>query len=102
MVREECYDRIFNKKIGSMEFIMVALCMNDFVYMPFDENLFFHKEHMATFAVITDMLGILIIYYTFNKLKEINLEFQEIMDNNIIKMSRFAIRLNDVKLDKTT
>lgn len=76
--------------------------MNDFVYMPFDESVFFHKEHMATFAVVTDMVGIIIIFYTFNKLKEINMEYQEIMDNNIIKMSRFAIRINDVLLDKTT
>ena len=102
MVREECYDRIFNKKISSMEFIAVALCMNDFVYMPFDESVYFHKEHMATFAVVTDMVSIIIIFYTFNKLKEINMEYQEIMDNNIIKMSRFAIRINDILLDKTT
>jgi len=57
---------------------------------------------MATFAVVTDMVSIIIIFYTFNKLKEINMEYQEIMDNNIIKMSRFAIRINDILLDKTT
>lgn len=50
---------------------------------------------------MTDIISILIVYYIFNKLKDINLEYQEIMDNNIIKMSRFAIRINNVRLDKT-
>lgn len=58
-----------------MEFIMVALCMNDFVYLPFDESMYFHKEYMATFAVITDIVGVIVIYYTFNKLKEMNMEY---------------------------
>ena len=42
------------------------------------------------------------MYYIFNKLKDLNNEYQEIMDNNIIKTSKFTIRINDVILDKTT
>ena len=48
------------------------------------------------------MLGVIVLYYIFNKLKDINNEYQEIMDNNIIKVSKFTIRVNDVILDKTT
>ena len=53
-------------------------------------------------AVILDILSIVMVYYICNKLNDINLEYTEIMDNNIVKMSKFAIRLNNVKLDKTT
>lgn len=68
--------------------------------MPYLE-IKFHKLHLGTYAVMTDIISILIVYYIFNKLKDINLEYQEIMDNNIIIMSRFAIRINNVRLDKT-
>lgn len=61
-----------------------------------------HIHNLGTIAVITDILSIILSYYIFNKLKLINKEYQEIMDNNIIKMSKFAIRINNLKLDKTT
>lgn len=61
-----------------------------------------HKLHIGTIAVIADIISILVVYYMFGKLKDFNSEYQEIMDNNVIKMSKFALRMNDVKLDKTT
>ena len=34
--------------------------------------------------------------------KTINKEFLGIMDDNLIKMSKFTVQINDLKLDKTT
>lgn len=76
--------------------------MVDRVKMPLVKNLRLHKLHVATLAVVADIVSILIVYYFFGKLKDFNGEYQDIMDNNIIKMSKFALRMNDVKLDKTT
>lgn len=104
MISDNCYDRIFNKHITSIEWIIVAKCMNDQVQLPLttSKNFKFHKIHLGTFAVFCDMLGVIVMYYIFNKLKDLNNEYQEIMDNNIIKTSKFTIRINDVILDKTT
>ena len=82
--------------------IFVINCVNDYIYLPHSEHYLFHKWHLGTFAVVTDIIGILVVYYVFNKLKEINLDYQQIMDNNIIKMSDFGIRINNILLDKTT
>ena len=101
MISDSCYNRIYNVKISSIEFIMVAACTNDYVHLPFGD-VTLHIHNLGTIAVITDILSILLSYYIFNKLKLINKEYQEIMDNNIIKMSKFAIRINNIKLDKTT
>lgn len=102
MISGKCYNRIYNRKITSVEFIIEASCVADFVKMPFVEDVPpVHKLHVGTLAVVADILSILIVYYVFGKLKDFNTEYQDIMDNNIIKMSKFAIRINEVKLDKT-
>ena len=101
MISDACYNRIYNDQVTSIEFVFVAHCANDLLMIPFTSESF-HKWHLGTFAVVLDILSVLVVYYVFNKLKEINLEYQEIMDNNIIKMSKFAIRINDLLLDKTT
>ena len=102
MVSDNCYNRIYNQKITSIEFIMVSTCYADFVTVPLLKDFYIHKLTLGTLAVVVDILSILIVYYMFGKLKDFNNEFQEIMDNNVIKMSKFTIRLNDIKLDKTT
>ena len=81
---------------------MVAKCMSDFVNVPLYPELRLHKLNLGSAAVILDIISVLVIYYLFNKLKDINYEYQEIMDNNIIKMSKFTIRLNGLKLSKNT
>ena len=35
MISDRCYDRIYNRKITSIEYVLVAKCMNDFVEFPF-------------------------------------------------------------------
>ena len=74
--------------------------MNDYVQVPFWKKI--HKLHLGTFAVLCDILSIFVVYYIFNKLKDLTQEYQEILDNNIIKMSKFALQINNIRLDKTT
>ena len=88
-------------KKSSIEFIILATCTNDYVHFPFGD-VTLHIHNLGTISVITDILRIFLSYYIFNKLKLINKEYQEIMDNNIIKMSKIFIRINNIKFDKTS
>ena len=54
MISDSCYNRIYNVKISSIEFIMVAVCTNDYVYLPFGKDVTFQIHNLGTIAVITD------------------------------------------------
>lgn len=60
-----------------------------------------HKIHIGLAAVACDILSLTIITYFFYKLKSIDREYLEIMDNNLIKMSKFTVQINDLQLDRT-
>lgn len=51
--------------------------------------------------VIIDILSILIIYALLVRLDKINLQYLAILENNIVKMSKFTIEIRSVSLDKT-
>ena len=61
-----------------------------------------HKETLGLVAVISDIISICLIYYFFGKLRQINDEYLEIIDNNVIKLSSFTIQVDNLVLDKTT
>ena len=75
---------------------MITNCIHDRVNF---QNI--HKESVALIGVICDMISICLIYYFFIKLKQINNEYLEIIDNNVIKMTSFTIQIDNLILDKT-
>ena len=51
----------------------------------------FHKEEVGLITILLDILSCIIMYYMFGKLNQINDEYLEILDNNVIRMKDFSI-----------
>lgn len=103
LLSDTCYERIFDQGITSPELIFSLSCGRDFIVFPFlNKESKIHKVHVGLAACFGDILSIILIYYFFLKLKSINQEYLEIMDFNLIKMSKFTLQINDLKLNKAT
>ena len=61
-----------------------------------------HKEELGFIAVICDLLSIMVMYYMFGKLKNMNEEYLTILDNNVIRMKDFSIQVRRLQFDNTT
>ena len=48
------------------------------------------------------MISVAYMAFIFSKLKDINNEYLEIMDDMRVQMKDFGVKVNDVKLDKYT
>lgn len=81
--------------------MMVVGCREDFVKVPFGGNLI-HKESVGVLIVSLDIASILVMTFFFYKLKEINNEFLDIMDDMTVQMKDFAIKIDNVILDRHT
>ena len=64
-------------------------------------NFKIHKETIGLWTVAIDIISVLLIFYFFRKLKALNQEYLEIIDNNLIKMSSFTVEIHNLILDKT-
>lgn len=51
--------------------------------------------------VIIDILSVLIIYALLVRLDKINQQYLAILENNIVKMSKFTIEIRSINLDRT-
>jgi hypothetical protein len=60
------------------------------------------KQSVLEFAVMFDILSVIILLYFFSKISSLNEEFLKVYDDNHIKMTDFAIQCNDVLMDKHT
>lgn len=52
--------------------------------------------------VVIDIVSILIMAFFFGKLSEINQEYLDIMDDMTVQMKDFAIKIDDVTVDRYT
>ena len=91
LVSEFCYRRIFDQEITNIEYIGIMGCISDKVKLILFPDTYFHKEELGIIVIFSDMISVVIMYYVFNKLKQINLEYLQILDNNVIKMQDFSI-----------
>jgi hypothetical protein len=101
LFREYCLDRIKYLKITGFEYILVVGCTEDSVTIPFLETKI-HKEKIGILVVILDMVSVMYMAFIFSKLREINNEYLEIMDDMRVQMKDFGVKINNVKLDKYT
>jgi len=88
MISEECYKRIFELEVTNLEFITIMGCISDNVKLA---GMKFLKEEVGLMTVLLDILSCIIMYYMFGKLNQINSEYLEILDNNVIRMKDFSI-----------
>jgi len=95
MISENCYKRIFDNEVVSNELIGVVGCMNDRIEIKY-LNFAFHKEKVGLLTVVIDILSILIMYYMFRKIKEINKEYLNIIDKNVIKIKDFSFAIKSL------
>jgi hypothetical protein len=82
-------------QVSTVHLVMIVGCMHDYVWAPFSdgEN---HKEAAGVLIVVLDILCIIIMSYMVNKLSALNSEYLEIMDNNVILMSKFTVQINNI------
>lgn len=102
LINDNCYEKIFIQGITSPELVASVSCTKDFVNIPFTSSTKIHKVHIGLAASISSILSIILIAYFFQKLKSINQEYLGIMDDNLIKMSKFTVQINNLRLDKST
>ena len=75
--------------------------MSDFIAVPFTDDKL-HKENAGLIIVGIDILSVILTYYVFNRLVTLNNEYLDTMDKNIVQVSRFAVQVNGLQLDKAT
>lgn len=97
---EHCLDRILNKKVTSEHLVMVVGCKSDYVDVGFNAK--FHKYEAGILIVSLDIVSLFIMAFFFGKLKKMNEEYLDIMDSMTVQMKDFAIRIDDVAMDKYT
>lgn len=69
---------------------MIVGCIHDYVWSPFGDGQN-HKEGAGVFIVILDIICVVFMSYMVLKLEALNKEFLDVMDNNVILMSKFTI-----------
>lgn len=62
----------------------------------------FHKEELGLIAVCSDMFSLLVMYYVFGKLKAINQEYLQILDDNVIRMQDFTLQIRKIRVESHT
>ena len=65
MVSRECYKRIFQEEVTTLEFITVMGCISDNVKVLGKK---FHKEEVGFITVVMDIISIIFMYYMFGKI----------------------------------
>ena len=88
-------------KLTSNQFLMVIGCRKDFMQMPFTET-FLHKEEVGVFVVFFDIIGIITMILVFNKIKEANNEYIQIIDRHQMTMKDFTVQCQNVICDRHT
>lgn len=99
MVSKECYRRIYELEVTNLEFITIMGCISDNVKFLGTK---FHKEEIGLITVVIDIISIIFIYYMFGKLNQINDEYLEILDNNVIRMKDFTIQIRMLQIDNSS
>jgi len=79
---------------------MVVGCKSDYVSLPFSTK--FHKQEAGILVVCLDIASLVIMAFFFSKLKKINEEYIDIMDNMTVQMKDFTLQIDDVAIDKYT
>lgn len=99
MISDSCKDRIHGYQITSYEYIGVVGCKYDQVQIPFTE-IRVHKEKIGVAIIVCDMISIVVIFFFFGKLNELNNEFLDCLDDLEVQMKDFGIKIDNVKLDR--
>jgi hypothetical protein len=104
LISDECKGRIANSvggldPITSNQFLMVAKC-SGITYGI--QGWMFHKLEIALICVIFDIVSIGIMIFVFIRLKTLNNEYIDIIDDNQITMKDFTVQINNLVLDKYT
>ena len=100
-ISDRCLKRIRYLNRTSPHFLIVIGCKDDTVNFPLvpDE---LHKEYAGVIIISFDIISILIMAVFFYKLKAINMEYLNIMDDMTVQMKDFTVKINDLELDKYT
>lgn len=101
LVKDECKYRIQYQKITSYDYILVVGCQEDQVTLPF-VNYKMHKQKVGILIVILDVISVIFMAFQFQKLRGINDEYLEIMDDLRVQMKDFGVSLHQIKLDRYT
>ena len=66
------------------------------------QNTRLHKEWIGIIILVCDIVSIMMMYYFFSKIRKLNEEVLEAMDDLQVQMKDFGIKIDDVKLDRYT
>lgn len=80
---------------------MTVGCVKDFVEVPGSSKIF-HKEELGLITVIVDILSIGLMFFVFYKIKRLNDEYIQILDNNVIRMSKFSVEIRNMKINSSS
>ena len=102
LISDECklrmsYEEYLN--ITSPTYVSIVGCRYDDVKFTFSENRV-HKEKIGVVAVALDFASILVMIFFFSKIKAVNDEFSNKIDDLRVQMKDFGVILNNIKLDK--
>ena len=77
---------------------MILGCQNDYI----ETELFgkYHKDNFGIALVVTDIICIMVVTYFVRKIREMNQEYINIIDDLCITMSDYALQITDLKVDK--
>jgi hypothetical protein len=92
-ISKKCYERIFDQEVTNIEYIGVFGCISDKVKFRMIPNAYFHKEELGIIVIFSDIASVIVLYYIFGKLKAINQEYLQILDDNVIKMQDFSVQI---------
>lgn len=96
-----CQERVTVNKLTGRIVIGIAGCKFDRVRVPLF-NLKVHKEVIGVIVIGLDAFSIVIMIYFFSVLRQINMEYLDIMDDLRVQMKDFGIKIDEVILDRYT
>lgn len=101
MISEGCRERFGFDMLTSRIFVGIMGCKKDNVIIPFF-NYQLHKTKIGIIIVALDAVSILILLYFFTVIKQLNIEFLNIIDDLRVQMKDFGIKIDNVILDRYT
>lgn len=99
-LREECRRKVKDGEVAS-DLVLLAECTVRVLEEPLSGEML-PKENLCVVVVVINILSVLIIVQVFKKIAENNEEVRNVLSNLRISMTDFAIKLPDVRIDRSS
>ena len=100
IMNPECQQKFENGELSNYLVVVASCYYNSIEKTVFGKHI--SKKQMGFLVVVLNLLNMLVIARVINGLKQINGEYVDCLDNQLICITDFCIRLKKVRIDRNS